>query len=278
MSREKLELRKGGLLVETRWKYDETIKKGEYVERDVTQNAIRYLFEPCELEEGVSLRDIFLLLNTELEIFDAVIGNWCKEIVTEGLTQPAKPYTGQYDPDGIEYLELYWSMYYDNGTKYGPSFYGYHRPDFHGIGYELKEDKLFDWIDKDTGKPAVEWPKGARINWGISFSRANDLIDIPVKLDDKATVFDDNLKSKSDHQAKTGWGYPLAEYKGATYTLGNILYGIIWEMSFHGGPESRDERSEELKQAVDEIKAGTAETVSADDLFDDLDVDENIEN
>ena len=275
MSREKLEIRKGGRLVETKWKYDETIKKGEYVERDITKNAIRYLFEPCELEQGVSLRDVFLLLNTELDIFDSIIGNWCKEIVTEGLTQPSKPY--QFDEEGIEYLELYWSFYYDDGSEYGPSFYGYNRPSFHGIGFERKENKYFDWTSKDGSKD-IEHAKGSRTNWGISFSKANDLIDIPVKLDDKVTVFDDNLDHEGDHKAKTGWHYSLTEYKGATYTLGNILEGIVWEMSFHGGPGNRDKVSQELRDTVDDIKSGKAETVSADEFFNELDIDEDTNN
>ena len=271
MSREKLEIRKGGKLVETKWVYDKAVKKGEYVEKDVTDRALRFIFEPCELEEGVTLRDIFLLLNTELDIFDAIFGNWLKEIVTEGLTKPSKPYV--FDEEGIEYLELYWSFYYDDGSRYGPSFYGYNRANFHGIGWERKEDKFFDWLDKD-GNKVVEHAKGSRTNWGICFTPSNELINIPVKLDTTATVFDDNLDHEGDHKAKTGWHYPITEYKGASYTLGNIIHGIIWELSFHGGPSSRDKMGAELRQMADDIKTGKAETVPAEEVFKELDKDE----
>ncbi len=256
---EKLEIRKGGKLIETKWVYDKAAKQGEYKEFDRTDSALRHIWDNCQLSADVTLRDIFLLLNTELDVFDALIGNWCKEIVTEGLTKPAKA-VGVYDPDEIEFLELRQNFYYDESSQYGPSFYGYNRPDFGGVGYELKEDKLFDWIDKATGKPAIEWPKGERIPWGISFSKANDLIDLPVKLDTEARVFNENVDDKVNYHNQ------ITTYKGATYSLGSILYGIIWEMSFHGGPDKRDEVGDGLRQTVADIKSGKEETIAIDDL------------
>jgi len=233
---EGLQIRKGGKLIKTKWVYDKTKDEGSYVEKDITDKAISHLFDGCDLEEGVTLRDIFLIMNKELKLFDAVIRNWCEEIVTEGLTKPAKV-VGQYDPDEIEYLELSKNIHYDGTEKQcnGGLF-----PDFGGVGYELKEDKLHSWGE-------VEWPKGSRIPWGISFSSANDLIDLPVKLDKKLRVFND------DHTAPPkDYCQELASYEGVNYTLGDILYGIIWEMSFHGGPIEREKAGGELRKAVDE--------------------------
>jgi hypothetical protein len=126
-------------------------------------------------------------------------------------------------------------------------------------------------------KPDVEWPKGSRINWGVSFTPANELIDLPVKLDTKVTVFDDNLKHDMDHQNKTGWHYPVATYTGAVYTLGNILYGVLWELSWHGGPEKRKKAWGELKASAAEIDKAIAEgrldevTVPASQVFSNTD-------
>lgn len=244
---EKLEIRKGGQLIETKWVYDKDAKQGEYKEFDRTDNTITHIWDNCLLASDVTLRDIFLLLNTELEVFDAIIGNWCKEIVIEGLTQPAKV-VGIYNPDEIEYLEITSSIFYDDGSEYGPSFHGHNKPSFGGVGFELKEDKLYDWNDSATGLPAIEWPKGERIPWGISFSKANDLIDLPVKLGDTVTVYNENINSDKYHEV-------LTVYKGVTYTLGNILHCIIWEMSFHGGPDKRDEVSKELRETLINIKS-----------------------
>jgi len=248
---EKLEIRKGGKLIQTKWVYDRVAKKGEYVDFDRTDNALRHLWDNCVLSSDVTLRDIFLLINTEIDVFDAVIGNWCKEIVTEGLTQPAKPYDlTKYDPEQIEYLELKYTPEYDEDGNGSDELMGIHRPDFGGVGVELQNDG-----DQEHYK------KGERIPWGISFSKANDLINIPVKLSDRFDIYEGILKWKV-HQAPGD--RLLASFKNPPYTLGGILEGIIWEMSFHGGPEKRDDFSSELRETVAKIKSGEGELVEAD--------------
>ena len=237
---EKLEIRKGGKLIETKWVYDKEAKQGSYVEFDRTDRAFRYLFEQCQLAPDVTLKDIFELLNSDIDVFDAVIGNWCEEIVTEGLTQPAKPYDlSKYDPEQIEYLELRYTPEYDLDGDNKDVFYGFHRPDFGGVGVVLQNDG-----DQDHYK------KGERIPWGVSFSKANDLINITVKLSDKFVVYEGIMKwDKVSKDNKK-----LAEFNNPTYTLGGILEGIIWELSFHGGPDKRNYMHKELLERVEEVK------------------------
>lgn len=280
---EGLHITRAGRLIQTYWFYndDETIPKkerGKYLEKDVTESAIRRLWDDCTLEDGVTLKSIFTLLNSDINLFDLVIGNWCKEIITEGLTQPPAEYSGTYDPDGIEYLELYWSLArnalwnesrgaFDSGIT---ELQGTKRANFHGIGYELKEDKLHDWKNED-GTDAVEWSKGDRIPWGMSFTAANAYINYPVKLAQKMIINDEverNQKTKDNHFIK-----PVAIFERSVYTLGDILYGIIWELSFHGGPKERNEKSEELKESVDKIRNGSAKTVSWEEILKELESD-----
>lgn len=230
---ERLEIRKGGKLIEIYWDSDAQ----DYKEKDITDAVISKLWDNCTLASDVTLKDIFLLLNTELDIFDAVIGNWCIDIVTEGLTQPEKPYNNQYDSDEIEYLELQLCAYKDED-----SFYGYNRPDFHGVGFKLKEDQKFEWGE-------TMYPKGERIPWGISFTPACELINIPVKLDNKFVVYNEDITSPKDEYCQS-----IIEFKNPFFTLSNILYGIIWELSFHGGPKSRDKHKEEVYSRVNKIK------------------------
>ena len=242
---EKLEIRKGGKLIETRWVFDEVKDHGSYQDFDVTDQAIRKLFEICELEQGVTLKDIFLLINTELELFDAVIGNWCKEIVTEGLNKPAKPYDlTKYDPEQIEYLELKYAPEYSDNVDEGKHLYGFSRPDFGGVGVVLKNDGDID-----------HFKKGERIPWGVSFIPTNELINIPVKLSDTFEVYPSilNKNYKNNPSKKL---QPEAKFKGPEYTLGGIVYGIIWELSFHGGPNQRDNFYKDLKNQVEEIEKG----------------------
>lgn len=262
MSREKLEIRKGGKLVETKWVYDDVAEVGAYHEFDRTDKVFRYLWDICELEEGVTLKDIFLLLNTDLDIFDVIIGNWCKDIVTEGLTQPEKPYDlSKYDPEQIEYLELYYTPEYSD-NKYGTHIYGFHRPDFGGVGVVLQNDGDMEY-----------YKKGDRISWGICMTPTNELINIPVKLSDKFDICHDILNK----EVKRGEAYPppIASFKNPEYTLGCILHGIIWELSFHGGPEKRDGFKDHLNKITEDIKSGKAKTVPASEVFGDLDDDES---
>lgn len=230
-------LQKGGKLVEEVWNSDTE----SYDLKDVTYKAIRLFAEPCQLEEGVTLRDLFLLLNTELELFNCFYGNWLKEIVTEGLTVPhPEAYTGVYDPDGIEYLELYWYISLDK-----QSLYGYNRPSFHGIGFELQDNIYHDWEPKTD----VMYHKGDRINWSLCMTPTNKIIDLPLKLN---TVF--NIYNEDVDAGKGQYGRIMHSFADSTYTLGNIIDGIIWELSFHGGPDKRSAFRDKILGMVDDIK------------------------
>jgi hypothetical protein len=191
----------------------------------------------------VTLRDIFLLLDSELYLFDLVLGNWTKDIVTEGLSRRGKPYDLS-DEEAIEYLELYWGLSYDESTH---ELNGLKRPEFHGVGVARKEDKFFEWGE-------LEYKKSERTRWAIDLSPVCDLINIPVKLSTDFVVVDDDFNHKRDVERQVGFGFPIGTYKGASFTLGNILDGIVWELSFHGGPAEQDAMIQELKRRAEEIK------------------------
>lgn len=240
-----LKIVKGGRLIENKWVYDEAKDGGSYQDFDITDQAIRNLFKACDLEEGVTLRDIFMLLNKDLKIWDAIIGNWCEEIVTEGLTKPAKA-VGTYDPEEIEYLELYFSPEFQKGLEGSEDgLHGFLRPNFGGVGWELLQDS-----ESTHGFKA-----GERIPWGISVTPANELIDLPVKLRKTIEIIEDDYSTENMVQ---GWK-SLITLPNPEYSLGQILYGIIWEMSFHGGPDKRNEFKEELDDITEKIKNGDME-------------------
>lgn len=257
MSTEKLEIRKGGKLIETKFVYDED-EKGEYKEIDQTHQAIRFLFETCELSPEITLKDIFLLLNTELELFDVVIGNWCKDIVTEGLTKPEKSYVE--DDEAIEYIELsYTPEYYKNYSNKN-NLSGLTRLDLNGVGFARKKVKYFDWNNED-GTPAIEYNIGERTPWSLSFTSTNELINIPVKLSNSFVIVEDDYKKTTKITAAEELYPKLLVADNPDYSLGNILYSIIWELSFYGGPDSRDKKGEELKILSKEVREGKAKTV-----------------
>jgi hypothetical protein len=238
-----IRISKGGKLIETNWVYDKEKNDGKYIDQDVTKYAIRRLMEPCTLGAGVTLRDVFELINTELEIFDLIIGNWCKEIVTEGLVGEPKK-VGFYDPGEIEYLTLGYYASYNSIKK--SNFAGFHRPDFGGVGWELKENIYFDWEDPHTGEKEIEHHMGSRISWGVSFTPANELADLPLILEPLMKVYESDTEG-SNYMSE------LFTFKDPEYTLFGIIQGIIWELSFHGSPQDRESTKSNCDERINKF-------------------------
>ena len=248
---EGLRITKKGRLIKKDWVYDEEKDEGQYVDSDVTEYAYRHLFDQCDLEKDVTLRSIFYLINKHAEIFNLVFPCWVDEYLAEALSGTGKPYTGKYDPDAIEWLELYWHFEQTTYEKneFPKEFHGHHFPSFGGTGFELKEEHEYHKV-------------GSRIPWGISFTPVSDLINIPVKLKTNAEITDFDMNK--DPKRLIG---ALGKLEGVTYTLGHILFGILWEISWHGSPEKRDKLGDELKQQVDDIKNGTAKLIPFDEAL-----------
>ncbi len=56
-------------------------------------------------------------------------------------------------------------------------------------------------------------------------------------------------------------------HKHPDVTLGQVIEGIVYELSFHGGPQERAVFRSGLDDQLAEIKSGTAELVFGDDIF-----------
>jgi hypothetical protein len=209
-----LHLKKNGLLYNTKWVYDKETGEGEYKEFDVTATPQIYLFNECELDSDITLRDLFLFIQRHIDFFDLIVTNWCREIVEEGLS-PVE--TSQEKDMEIEYLEVYKLFTVEEGETDGMT-----RANFHGIGYVNEEND--------------------RTHWGVSLSSAKDLIDLPLRLNTTCDVF-------RNYEL-----LPYVSFPNIAYTLVEIIYGIIWELSFFGGPQERQEKKEELDAMMDEIE------------------------
>lgn len=240
---EGLYLKAGGALEQVRWIYDQTAAQGEYVPFDVGNRAIEFLFQPVKLADDLRLRDVFLLVQRNPELLRVLRRDWAEELLAEALQGEAKPYTGEYDPEGIEFLELYAQWNYNSQTT---EYTGISRLDFHGVGYELREDvKQGDWVVHVAG---------SRVQWGISFSPLGELLDIPLRLSPEVLICEDDTASGQ-------WGCKVAEAVCFEVTLGQVLHGVFWELSFNGGPADRQQRRDELMtacEAAEEHSQGAA--------------------
>lgn len=232
---EGLILKAGGTLHQVRWVYDEVKKVGEYVTTEVTNRAIAFLFEPIRFEGDIRLRDIFTLLQTDATFLSVFKRDWVAEYLTEMHKVEIKPYTGIYDPDGMEYLELYQFWYKDSQLN---QISGVDRLDLHGIGYLLTDDvKQGDY---------VMHKKGSRINWGITGSQLGDLLDLPLRFNETVTVCEESTNVDN-------YGAAIDTMVMQNPTLGQVIHGVLWELSFHGGPEETAEFNESLNSIKEEL-------------------------
>ena len=91
--------------------------------------------------------------------------------------------------------------------------------------------------------------------------RAHEVPFEPITAHAEVRITDDDATAKAVMNE-------IRRARNADVTLGQVIPGLLWEPSFHGGPQEQREVSEDLKQGVAEIDAGTAELVSGDDIFD----------
>ena len=91
-------------------------------------------------------------------------------------------------------------------------------------------------VDKDTNSYAME------------FTPVNEMVDVPVILRNKCKIFDGNGKEIAE-----------ADY---TFNFLEVLNAIYWEISWNGGPDSRDIAKEELlerKKEAEEVLSNEKE-------------------
>ena len=188
------------------------IYKGGILRKDgkkIKGSHLPYLMEPCKISSGVTLRDIFTLIKTNHIFIPAIVGNWCMELVNEGLTESR-------EPADIDYLELYWRPVIEKLHKKA-EIYGTIFPSFRGR----------------KGKEAR----------GISLTSPAEIIDKPVKIKKNGFLYEDD----PDRPLYK----PLAKVDKWETTLLQIYYAIIWELSFHGSPESRDNFKKKMGAAAE---------------------------
>jgi hypothetical protein len=223
--------------------YDEPHAEGAY--DGVTEQASRHLFSTVALAPDVTLRDILLLLDIDPLLQEVFARDWAKELLAEmmGGNVSSAP-SIEYDPDGIEYLELYqvWSQ-----DSFSGKLKPIHRLDFHGVGFVLREDVVRDGY--------VDYRAGERIKWSLSFTSPLKMLHLPVRLNPEVILREGNMDS-------VNYGKEIGRMRNPSVTLGQVIHGVLWELSFHGSPASRDEESTQLKSLADDVRSGEEEAMT----------------
>lgn len=247
-----LEIRPGGKLIRVYWSGMDTPEDEEprWLEEDLSDVGFSHLFDECRVAEGVVLRDILLLVQPHLDLYEAILRTWCEAFVEEGL----KPAPDKKETE-VEYLRLYWQL--SINTKW--------------VNDQPTDQKMtnvssFPWLD---GVGFLQ-PDGTRTNYAISFTKTNELAGLPIKLDPVLRIVDEELEHelfmKGRSEEKSGSEIDFSsckwEFPNPTFSLGDILYGIFYELSFYGPPERRDEKEAEIVGRVAGWEAGKIKPVA----------------
>lgn len=216
-------------------------------ERNVTDRAHEFLFEAITLHPQATLADVFALMEASpllKRIYrPSFVGDLCAE-ASKGPVHGEQP-----AHDRIEYLELYAQWGLDTHTQ---TYSSTTRLRLHGVGPVQQEDH-----------PEEHKRKGERIEWAVSLTPLRELLALPVRVNH-------SMRITEDDQAAQAWMQEIGRAQVEDVTLGQVIEGLLWELSFHGGPAEQEAVAEGLRQQVAELKDGTAKTYSSDEVFERL--------
>lgn len=201
-----------------------------------SQFGLSDLRRGVEIEEGVTLRDIFDAVdaNNELRYF---ISNysWCSKIAEFHLAarEPKQPTAS----DETELVALEVLM----------------RVDIH----ELSNDKHMNVFGEFLGVGADG------TSYSVSFSPMSSIADLPIRINENA-FFSRYGKETLDRE-RINMSPSFLEFLDAIY----------YDISFYGGPEEAKEMRDSLVTMVKEIEDGTATTVPLEDVLKELRAEDN---
>ncbi len=227
----------GGKLSVLEQQYSYASGKHTEVEK-AAEGIVGLLDKTIVFKKGVSLNDLFVLVSNYVDdlgvIGDCSLSSFIEYWRSLKITKKTKH---SYDPNGIEFLNLYWTPSIRNGY-----FCDTERPDFDGEGWKLKEDLC------DYDPTVVSHKKGSRISWGLDMTPLQDIIHLKLILNEDFKLI------KRYRDGKTG----VMKKKSIlsckkSFTLKNVIEGVFWELSFYGSPAMAAKSREELTSRIDDI-------------------------
>jgi|SRR5215831_11058778 len=200
----------------------------------------------CEIEEGVTLRDIFEAVTKLPELKDFISQYaWCRHIDEFHRDAQKMVLKMEPDPEPLDYLEIYWhasthTYKKKNSIDLSPGFHGIGKPDDHGFTC-----------------------------YSVSYSPMWELAHLPVKLNPEVLIHDPKMR---EGKAK------LLFVGERDFSLLDVLDAIYDDISFMGGPEDNAAFLEEMKDTTEKIKSGELKCVPWEDLgLDDEDEEETFD-
>lgn len=217
--------------------------------RDVTAHAHMFLHENVTLDPEITLGDILKLFEAAPLLLENYHLSFSKALVEEASKGYLKP-KREPKSEKLEYLEMYarWSLNTHTNEFSSPGDL-----DLHGVGPLLKRNA-----------PMYDKKKGERVEFSLSFSPVRSLLNLPVRVNPKVNVLEDDIDSHRFYEI-------ITSYTVTGNTLGSVLQGILSALTFHGTPQDTVKVSAEIKESVDKLKAdnthGTVQGIDAEDIF-----------
>jgi hypothetical protein len=197
--------------------------------KDVTNRADSFLFEPCRLDTGVTLADVLSIVRDHEVLQRIFHRDWAKELVEEAFAGEWQPARVEYAPDAIEYLEIHQQWHFDSRRRVyhaGPP------PELHGVGFKLRDD-----YNDESGNRLGE--KGSRIRWAVDLSSPRGMMNLPLTINPEVEIVEDDPESNR-------FGQTIQTVYYERLNLCQILHAVVWELGWHGPPERRDARRDEI--------------------------------
>lgn len=213
--------------------------------KDVTTCGHEFLFDEVELADDVTLADIFWLLDASPLLVEVFNRDFARELLAEAIKGPLKPKKCK-ESDRIEFLELFsqWDQDTSNDTISGNN-----RLCLRGVGPILKK------ANREYGAKA-----GERQKLGLSFAPFRELLSLPIQINLQTPVYESDVDAFLCNKE-------LRVIRQEAFTLGEVIHGVLWELSFFGTPSQSAKLCESLLLQVHDLKAGTLKTVSDDEMF-----------
>lgn len=214
-----------------------------YQDKDITDKLPSALHYVCELEEGVLFKDILLLVRANLDFLSPILSfdpQIIKDLVNEGFEEPDDK------SRDLWHLETYWRASIVN-YSFDETPELYINPSFHGIG-----------------DPTIEGKDSEQ--YALDLTPLNNMAHLPVRINNNLDVLDERKTEQDNFQ----FGNVLVKVT-KDFSLFEFLYAIFYELSFHGGPQSRNKAKEDLLVNVKSIEDGTADLIPWDVVRERLD-------
>jgi hypothetical protein len=263
-------------------------KHGLYRYSDISTVAASFLVESVRVHPDFTINDLFTLLKNNLEDFIPIYRRNCFVEILEYFDEIKNGVIVNFDDDSnrVEAVELYWSLSAQRGEcsldkeareeieqeARRPRPRKIKSPEENGresdlleqwakdrkeqIRGELSNGIYWENVKKDRHLTGMSFPmchiwskeggKGRIKPFSMSFVGLERLLGAKLWLSDEALVVHEEKK----YRTRGG----IIKYHNPSYSLGQILQGFLWELSWHGTPAKTQARRKELFKVLKKVK------------------------